>query len=1408
VSFTSTVNGAHFLSVLASKAITVGGLIGGTTALTSLTANGSTVTLNGIGTAGADGVTGAVSVTGSSGISLAEGTYHGGSDQTYTGPVTLLAGTTMTSDGGDLRFAGTQSTINGTHALSLVAVSGTVSLGGSVGNLAELTGLNVDPAGIILGGAVYHTSGDQTYSQAVTLGASTSLTSDAGNITFLGTIDGNQSLAATANAGAITVDGLIGGSTALSALTLRGGTVALNGIGTSVSDGVTGSVSIAGSGGISLAEGTYHSGSDQTYAGPVSLLADTSVTSDGGNVAFTSTINGAHVLSVRASKAITVGGPIGGTTALTSLTANGSTVSLNGIGTAGADGVTGAVSVTGGSGISLAEGTYRSGGDQTYTGPVTLLADTSVTSDGGTVSFTSTVNGAHFLSVLASKAITVGGLIGGTTALTSLTANGSTVSLNGIGTAGADGVTGTVSVTGGGISLAEGTYHSGSDQTYTGPVTLAADTTMTSDGGDLRFAGTQSTINGTHALSLVAASGTVSLGGSVGNTAELTGLDVDPASIILGGALYHTAGDQTYSQAVTLGASTSLASDSGSITFLSTIDGSGEGGQSLGATAAHAIAVDGLIGGSTALTSLTLSGSTVTLSGIGSDGAGVTGTVSVTGGSITLDEGTYHSGGTQSWNGPVLLGANTVITSDSGDIDFVGTQSTINSLSSESPFSLKLVAAASGTVSLGGSVGNLAELTSLDVDPGSIILGGAVYHTTGDQTYSQAVTLGASTSLASDAGNITFLGTIDGSQSLAATANAGAITVDGLIGGSAALTALSLTGNAVILDGIGGEGAGVSGTVGVSGATGLTLNGGAYHSGGTQTYSGAVTLGADTSITSDSGSVVFSSTIDGAQALSVSATQGAISVGGLIGGNTALTSLTLDGQTVSLSGIDHPGESDGAGVTGTVSVSGSGGITLGDGVYHSGSSQTYSGPVTLTADTVFTSDSGAITVTGALNGSGNLGIVDSGSDSFASIGLDGILDLSSKTAGAFTANGAVNAAGLLTGTGDYALNLLGGGTIGDPTLANTGGITLAGSFLFADGFSTSQSITLGGATQLNTETSGITLGSISQGAFEFIVIADSVDILPGSKWSGTGPRGITPFSDLSIGVGDAPGQWTLNQQQLDVLADPPELVIIGGGSQIALALQSILTGQSPFVPANMPGPVNVGTFTFNAPLIIEGSSIFLSGTVTQTTPNTGIGLITPGSISGPGMLNLGVNTGILPIVAGSADLTGIVNGQGGAGAAGNTTLILQLGPGPFLINGVCFAGAGCNTGLAGPSFVLTPQLQQVITNLLNNNVNGNNAPPPDQPGGGFGGSGGGGGNLANVSPAAGGDTGTDATVDALTQPLNAGTAPQAVPRVQGYYVSLLGNLLYEWRQLARLARGANVPEENNDFSSWGNEARW
>ncbi len=1261
INFASTIDdatGAAVALALNGGAVSFGGSVGSTTTLAALQVTGTTT--------------------------LAGSTYRATGDENFTGPTTLLTDSTLTSSNGNISFVGTASTINGAHALSLNAATGTVSLGGSVGNAVELTSLAIDPVSITLGGSTYHTSGGQTYSEAVTLAVSTGLTSDSGSVIFAKTIDGAQTLSVAAGQ-TVEVDGLIGSSVALAALNISGKTVTLNGIDRSGSAGVSGAVNVTGSNAITLGEGTYHSGGTQAYTGPVALTADTTMTSDSADLSFVgtqSTIDGAHALSLQAAAGtVSLGGSVGGTVELSSLLV---------------DPV----------GITLGGAVYRTVGDQTYSQAVTLGADTSLTSDTGSIAFKSTIDGAQSLTATANQAIEMDGVIGGGTSLTALTLHGNTVQLDGIGGAGV-GVSGTVAVTGGGISLSGTTYHGGSDQTYAGPVALLADTSVTSEAGNVTFTGT---IDGAHALSVAASAG--------------------------------------------------------------------------------AVAVDGLIGGGTALTSLDINGAAVTLTGIGGEGDGVTGAISVTGtGGITLNEGTYRSDGTQAYNGAATLGADTVVTSDSGNIAFTSTIDGAHALSLQ---------AAAGTVSLGGSVGTTIALTSLLVDPIGIVLGGAAYHTVGDQTYSQAVTLGANTALTSDTGNILFASTVDGGGSLTATASQ-TINVGGLIGGSTALAALSLTGNAVTLNGIGGEGAGVTGAVSVTATNGIALNGGTYHSGSGQTYGGAVTLLADAAITSDAGGVHFTGTIDGAHAFSATANQG-ISIDGLIGNNTALTSLILAGQSVVLNGIDHSGEIDSAGVTGMVSISGAGGITLNVGTYHSGGNQLYSGAVLLGTDTTFISDTGGITVTGALTGAHNLAIVDGGADSFASVNLGntGILHLTGKTAGSFTAQGSVTAASLVTGSNPYSLNLLGGATIGDPTFANTGGIALAGVFLFTDGFTTGQTITLGGGTEINTETSGITLGTVNQGTFEFIVIADTFAF--NGPWNGTGPRGITPFSNLSIGVGDAPGQWTLNQQTLELLADPPELVMIGGGVQIAQELNAVLTGQAPFIPSGLPGPINLGNFTFNAPVIFEGSSINLNGTVTQTAPNTGVGFISSGAISGPGSLALGPNTGPLIIAGPSTNLTGVVNGNGGAGAANNTTLILQLGPGPFIINGVCFAGPACITGLR-----LTPQFEAVVADLLNNG-NGGGSTAPETPTGPAGG--GGEGGLGGISPAAGGDSGTDASFDALTQPLTAKTASQATPKVQGYYVSLLGNLLYEWRQLARLGRGANVPEENNDFSSWGNEARW
>jgi hypothetical protein len=206
----------------------------------------------------------------------------------------------------------------------------------------------------------------------------------------------------------------------------------------------------------------------------------------------------------------------------------------------------------------------------------------------------------------------------------------------------------------------------------------------------------------------------------------------------------------------------------------------------------------------------------------------------------------------------------------------------------------------------------------------------------------------------------------------------------------------------------------------------------------------------------------------------------------------------------------------------------------------------------------------------------------------------------------------------------------------------------------------------------------------------------------------------------------------------------------------------------------------------------------------MTQNSGGATFITPGSVTGPGSLNLGAGTGILGIVADSADFDGTVNGASGSGATAFTELLSPPATGPYLVNGFCFAACS-PSGPTVPPFI--PGGTIIYTNNANGvqgNDFGNGGPQ------GSTGTTGTGGGLGDVSPASGDTSGTqtDVLVADLSGPANSKPAPQAQPKVQGFYVSLLGNLLYEWRPLGNQLQGPVTPEQNTDYSNWGDEARW
>ena len=176
----STIDGEESLTVTGSGTTTFGGAVGDNSQrLASLTSNGG----------GTTAIKRALPVTTSG-------------NQTYTDAVTLDASANSTTlTGVDISFASTvRSTADGEESLTVTG-SGTTTFGGAVGdNSQRLANLTSNGGGItaINGGSVT-TTGNQTYTDAVTLDASANSTTLTGvDISFASTVrsttNGEESL--------------------------------------------------------------------------------------------------------------------------------------------------------------------------------------------------------------------------------------------------------------------------------------------------------------------------------------------------------------------------------------------------------------------------------------------------------------------------------------------------------------------------------------------------------------------------------------------------------------------------------------------------------------------------------------------------------------------------------------------------------------------------------------------------------------------------------------------------------------------------------------------------------------------------------------------------------------------------------------------------------------------------------------------------------------------------------------------------------------------------------------------------------------------------------------------------------------------------------------------------------------
>ena len=1017
----------------------------------------------------------------------------------------------------------------------------------------------------------------------------------------------------------------------------------------------------------------------------------------------------------------------------------------------GAGTVTVSGSLTAGGSTILLDGTMTSTGSQTYTGPVLLGANTTVDSSAGNIDFASTIenktgNGLALVIAAESGTVTLGGSVGNT----------------GMPLGSLDIAALTTTLSGGTIVTKSGTTSDGSIS-FTGAVLLTGDETIISNNGSQSYDGT---IDGAHTLSLSPGTGNVTLAGAIGSATPLSALLVGgagPGTTTLSGGVIDTSGTVSFSQDVALGSDMTLSSGGGDIAFARRINGD----QSLSLSAgAGNVTFGGDIGGLSPLAALFVSGTgTTTL-----DGREIITTQSApefalknntalisspTSGEVSLGEG-------------VVLNSDMIVVTNGGAITFASTIDGAHHL---------LLVPRTGNVSLGGAIGAATPLLSLVVEgSGTATLSGGVIDLSGtvaqggiaDLAISSGfafvmfehVALGSDIAINTNNGSIRFDKSVDGPHSLVLSPGSGNVVFTGQnVGALAPLSALVI------------EGSGTT-QLYLSGLNTTTANGAG--SSGEIVFDQALELFHPLTITSNGGNVTFANTVDDnpgfSHPLSVTAGAGNIVFDTAIGAAVPLSGLTLQGNDITLNGI---GTSSAAGVTGDTSITGNL-ISLNGGIYNTGGGQLYAGPVSLGGATTFNLG-GDLTVTGLLSGNANVTILGTGADTFSSIALGaGTIDLSGKAGGSFTANGNVTAAGLVTSANPYSIALLGGATIGDPTLSNTGGVAFSGDFLFTNGLTVGSALTLDGATSIDTETAPIVLGTVNQGANSLVVVADAVTL--NGAWSGTGSRSISPFSSLSIGLGDGvPGQWTLSTAELGFLAGgSPSSVSIGGPGA---------------------GPMTIGTFSFtSAPLTLEGNGITITGTLTSDltllAPGATIATSGAGKLILTGPLFVEANTVTINSAAGTGFNTTFIEGKNGAGAAGLTSLLGTAGSGPYMIDGVCFANAGC-APILPPGPVQPPNPNPIVFPQT---------PPPDtgpitQP------------DLGSISPAAGGDDNgdsSDQTIDELLAFLDAGPAAQDEPDLCDH--RLMGNLLKECR--IKRTHKSIIPDQDSDYSNWGNEARW
>ena len=834
---------------------------GNTSFMSSIAGGANALVVNSTGTTLFNSTVGAASLTtNAGGTTQLNGSVTTSSTQIYNDAVVVKSGVTLTTTDSALSFASTidgqagainslaastgsgaitvVGTIGGTQALGSLALNSSAgsapisipSIGLTSAGVSDFAAIgNSSTTTLTLNGTSYNTGGAQTYTAAagqniiLAGGAATSFTSNNAAISFNRAniqLGNSVDLTVNSNGGAISALKIDGTSSEDLTLNASAGNISVGAIGTQTANGIN-TVALTGLGGVAL-NGNITTdnltGNSVNIVGPATLGTPVAInTANGlGNVVFSSTINGAQSLAITAGTAnVELAGIAGGTSALAQVTANGSNIVLNGVKTTGIQTYTAPGRIT-------ANGSFISAGSAiTFAGNSILNGNTSVdTTNGGSSSAGENIS---FNGILNSDGVVTPSSLGlAAGASGDITFNGV---VGGINSLGAVSVSSAKNITVPAFTASSLTQLSG-----TGITNLNGLVTTT---GKVDLTGTAFTVSsGINAGGYVAFVNSGLLTTTSNITTGAAGFRQSGSGLnSIGGNITTASGDIGFLTGVTLTTDVLLTSGTGG-TGNTTLSSTVNGAKSLVINTGGTTTFGGLVGGTSALTSIT------------TDAPGAT----------AINGGGASTTAAQTYNDTVTLGANTIL--NGVNVTFA---STVNGASS-------LKVNDSGTTTFGGLVGGTIALSSITTDaPGATAINGGGASTTAAQTYNDVVTLGANTVL--NGVNVTFASTVNGARNLTVN-DSGSTTFGGVVGGTSVLTSVTTD------------------------ALGTTaINGGVVNTSAAQTYNDAVTLGANTVL--NGVNVTLGSTVNGARSLAVN-DSGTTTFGGLVGGTSALTSITTD----------------------------------------------------------------------------------------------------------------------------------------------------------------------------------------------------------------------------------------------------------------------------------------------------------------------------------------------------------------------------------------------------------------------------------------------------------------------------------------------------------------------------------